>query len=472
MLLTITTTHAPASDLGYLLHKHPDKAQAFDLSFGRAHVYYPEVSDARCTAALLLEIDPVQLARAFRGVAGARLLEHYVNDRPYVASSFFSVAISEVFGSALAGRCKDRSTLADTAIPLQVKLAVVPVRGGASLLNKLFEPLGYEVQSQRHPLDSASPEWGDSHYYTVMLNATVRLADLLTHLYVLIPVLDQAKHYWVGDDEVEKLLRHGQAWLPTHPEKELITERYLKYRRRLARKALERMTDPEDVPAEEIVLEDDRGEEKLEKPLSLNEQRILSVVDLLVEHQITSVVDLGCGEGKLLRALMRKKTITNIIGMDVSAHSLEIAAKRLNLNQLPEKQKQRLRLLQGSLTYCDKRLTGLDAATLIEVIEHVDLDRLDALERVLFEYTKPRIVIVTTPNCEYNVKFENMQPGQFRHADHRFEWTREEFKSWVLNITTRFNYQAKFLFVGTEDPVVGPPTQMAVFTNTLEEKFR
>ncbi len=461
MLLTITTTQHPASDLGFLLHKHPDKVQSFDLPFGQAHVYYPEVSDARCTAALMLEIDPVGLVRSFRGSGGARLMEHYVNDRPYVASSFLSVALGKVFRSAVAGRCKDRPALAETPIPLDAHLPALPVRGGEGLLRKLFEPLAYDVQARRLALDETMPAWGDSHYYSVTLRTTKRLAELLTHLYVLIPVLDREKHYWVGDDEVEKLLRHGEQWLPAHPERELITNRYLKYRRTLARVALQRMEEAEGFQPDEETK--GAAEEALERPLSLGQQRLQAVVDALEQHNVSSVIDLGCGEGKLLRYLLKDKAFSEIVGMDVSARTLEIAGARLKLERMPERQRQRIKLIQGSLTYRDNRLAGFDAATIVEVIEHMDPDRLDAFERVVFEFARPGLVVVTTPNVEFNVKFENMRPGQLRHADHRFEWARREFQSWATNVAARFGYAVSFVSIGEVDPVLGAPTQMAVF---------
>src|SRR5262244_3970352 len=146
MLLTITTTHQPATDLGFLLHKNPSKVHSFEMSFGKAHLFYPEATPERCTAALLLDVDPVGLVRNRRGPAGAGgTLDQYVNDRPYVASSFLSVAISRVFGSALGGRSKDRSELAQTAIPLTAKISALPCRGGEGFLRRLFEPLGYQV---------------------------------------------------------------------------------------------------------------------------------------------------------------------------------------------------------------------------------------------------------------------------------------------------------------------------------------
>ena len=190
MLLTITTSHRPATDLGFLLHKNPARAQSFDLSFGRAHVVYPEAGDDRCTAALILDIDPVGLVRGRRGPAGeGGLLTQYVNDRPYVASSFLSVALSNVFASAMAGRSKERPALAESSIPLEERLSVVPCRGGEVLLRRLFEPLGYTVMVTSHALDARSPEWGASRYFTLTMTATHRLSELLTHLDVLVPVL-------------------------------------------------------------------------------------------------------------------------------------------------------------------------------------------------------------------------------------------------------------------------------------------
>jgi 3' terminal RNA ribose 2'-O-methyltransferase Hen1 len=273
MLLTISTTYQPATDLGYLLFKNPARAQRVELSFGTAHVFYPEASDERCTAALLLDVDPVGLVRGRRGPEGeGGLLAQYVNDRPYVASSFLSVAIAQLFGTAMTGRSKERPELAATPIPLEARLAVVPCRGGADLLRRLFEPLGYAVTAEPHALDETMPEWGESRYFTVTLTAEKRVAELLTHLYVLIPVLDNEKHYWVGDDEVEKLLRHGEGWLATHPEREAITQRYLRYQRSLVRDAISRLVTEEEPDEEEVgVAARDAEEGVLEQPLSLNE---------------------------------------------------------------------------------------------------------------------------------------------------------------------------------------------------------
>ncbi|MCA9691026.1 MAG: 3' terminal RNA ribose 2'-O-methyltransferase Hen1 [Myxococcales bacterium] len=459
MLLTLSTTHAPATELGYLLGKNPARTQSFELSFGRAHVFYPEASDERCTAALLLDVDPVGLVRRPRGEAAGALTQ-YVNDRPYVASSLLCVAIGRVFQAALAGRCRERPELAEAALPLVARLAVVPCRGGEALARDLFTPLGYEVTAERHVLDAAHPGWGDSVHLTLTLTGTVRLASLLRHLTVLIPVLDDDKHYFVGDDELEKLLARGDGWLSDHPQRELIATRYLKHQRSLVRAALERLAEDGEAPAAGPT---GRDEEALEAPLTLHEQRIAAVVAALQRRGATRVVDLGCGEGKLLRALLREPAFAAIVGVDVSAQALERARARLRLDELDEAARARVTLLQGSLTYRDARIEGFDAACLIEVIEHVDATRLGAVEQAVFAAARPGLVIVTTPNVEYNVRFPSLPAGALRHRDHRFEWTRAAFESWARGVAARTGYEVEFAPIGPEDPEVGAPTQMGVF---------
>ena len=465
MLLTLTTTHRPATDLGYLLHKNPTKLQTFELSFGKAHVFYPEATAERCTAALLLDVDPVGLVRNRKGPSGEGFaLEQYVSDRPYAASSFLSVAIARIFGSALGGRSRGRQELADAPIPLFAKVAALPCRGGERFLRSLFEPLGYAVTANRFPLDERFPAWGDSPYFNVELSAERRLSELLTHLYVLIPVLDDDKHYWVGEAEVEKLLRHGEGWLASHPQREAIALRYLKHRRHLMRETLARLVEEDQADPDAEAEAHGREEETLEKRISLNEERLGAVVAVLKASEAKRVLDLGCGEGKLLKALLAEKQFEEIAGVDVSSRTLERAAERLRLEQLPTKQRERVRLLQGALTYRDRRLQGFDAAAVVEVVEHLDPPRLDSFARALFECARPQTVVMTTPNSEYNVRFENLPAGTLRHKDHRFEWTRAEFQQWTDGVAGRFGYAVRLAPIGPNDPTVGAPTQMAIFT--------
>lgn len=465
MLLTITTTHRPATDLGHLLHKHPDRFQTVKVARGEAHIFYPEATKERCTVALLMELDPVELVRGkATGDRQQFSLQQYVNDRPYVTSSFMSVAMLKAFRTAMTGKCEGYEELAASAIPIEAHLAMVPCRGGVGLLDELFEPLGYEIDAKPHPLDEEFPEWGESPYMTVTLRHTLQLHKLLTHLYVLLPVLDDAKHYFVSADEVENLLRRGEGWLDQHPAKELITRRFLKHRYNLAREALEQLV-AEDAPnVDEVEEQHELEEAELEARISLNEQRMEAVAAAIKRTGASRVLDLGCGEGKLLAMLMQDREYRELVGMDVSPRVLDAAARKLRLEDMPRIQRERLTLIQGSLMYRDERLEGFDAAAVVEVIEHLDAPRLAAFERVVFEHAQPSNVFVTTPNKEYNSKWESLPAGEFRHKDHRFEWTRDEFRSWAGGVAERFGYEVSFEPVGPEDAAVGAPTQMGVFS--------
>jgi len=471
MLLTIRTTHKPATDLGFLLHKNPSRVQSYPQSFGQAHVFYPEATEDGCTVALLLDVDPVGLVRRRRGPSGeGGTLDQYVNDRPYVASSFLSVAISDVFGTAMTGRSKERPDLAELELPFVAKLAVVPCKGGEPFLRRLFEPLGYEVAVTHHPLDERSSDSVDSRYFTVKISGAKRLSELLAHLYVLIPVLDDQKHYWVGDDEVAKLLRHGEGWLGAHPERDTIARRYLRHYRSLVDDAIERLTSVDEaLPADAADEPDVKEEAQLERPLSLNDQRLATVLAVLKGSGASRVIDLGCGEGRLLKLLLAERQFTEIVGMDVSYRILETATDRLHLDRMPPMQRERIQLLHGSLMYRDARLSGYDAAAVVEVVEHLDAPRLAAFERVLFEFARPGLVVMTTPNAEYNVKWETLPAGEFRHRDHRFEWTRAQFNEWAERVSTSHGYAVRFAPVGPEDSVVGAPTQMGIFSRVGEK---
>ncbi|GAA4816582.1 3' terminal RNA ribose 2'-O-methyltransferase Hen1 [Streptomyces ziwulingensis] len=481
MFLTVTTTgtpERPATDLGFLLHKHPDKAQAFATSFGTAHVLYPEAGPERCTAALLLEVDAVALVRRGkgkgRGGAPDAALAQYVNDRPYAASSLLAVALGNVFSSALHGVCRARPELPAAPRPLRIEVPALPARGGADLVRRLFAPLGWTVTADSVGLDPEFPEWGDSRYVRLVLESETRtLAQALRHLYVLLPVLDDAKHYWVAADEVDKLLRTGEGWLPGHPEQRLIVHRYLSRRWSLTREARERLelarlAEADDSAPEEIdnAVAPEAEPEAEEQPAPLAVRRREAILAALRDCGAARVLDLGCGEGHLVRELLKEPRFTEIVGTDVSVRALGIAARRLRPDRMGERQAARVSLFQGSLAYTDTRLKGYDAAVLSEVIEHLDLPRLPALEYAVFGSARPRAVVVTTPNAEYNVRWETLPAGHVRHRDHRFEWTREEFRTWAGTVAARHGYQVEFRPVGPDDPEVGPPTQMAVFTLT------
>ena len=459
MLLTITATRAPATDLGFLLHKHPDRVWSATTASGTAHVFYPAASAKRCTAALLLEVDPIALVRGKHNE-----LTQYVNDRPYAASSMLAVALKEAFRTALTGRCDARPDLAAAEIPLEIRVPALRCRGGIDLATRVFEPLGWAVAAIPVPLDP--PEWGDSPYLDLTLSGTLRLKDALNHLYVLLPALDDAKHYWVAADEVDKLMRAGQDWLAGHPEKALISRRYLAHRRELTESALARLAAADDTEPEEldnaVLPEAEAEDEQARKPLAMLRRE--AIMTVLREAGARTVGDFGCGAGALTRDLMAERGIDQVVATDVSVRALALAARRLRLDRMPERQRERLKIFQSALTYRDDRLAGLDAAVLMEVVEHVEPERLPSLERAVFGFAKPGTVVVTTPNAEYNVRYETLPTGHFRHRDHRFEWTRAEFTQWAARISADYGYAAAFRAVGEVDDEVGAPTQLAVFS--------
>ncbi|MCI0698853.1 3' terminal RNA ribose 2'-O-methyltransferase Hen1 [candidate division KSB1 bacterium] len=460
--LTLTCSGEHAPDLGFLLHKHPDSIFVRELSFGRVIVFYPENTPTRATAAMLVEVDAIGLVRG-----RSATLEEYVNDRPYALSSLTSVAMNTAFGTALAGRSKERAELVNKPLLLEAHLSAVHSRGGPELIRKIFAPLGYEMEITPITPAIAIPFAARSPIYSVRLHGTVTVHDLLSHLYVLIPVLDDAKHYFVAADEVKKLLEHGGTWLENHPAKNLITRRYLAYQHSLVREALSQLKVESEVDERAAQAEEERLEEEATPGMNLHEQRHQAVLAALRAPLRTGVVqrvaDLGCGEGKFLQSLLAEKQLREIAGVDVSAVALKYATRRLHYDRLSDAQRERLKLLHGSLLYRDQRLEGFDAATLIEVIEHIPPERLDLLRRVLFASIRPRRLIITTPNREFNVHFTGMKEGQMRHRDHRFEWTRAEFESRCREAATQFGYDVKFAGVGPEMPNTGALTQMAVF---------
>lgn len=479
MLLTITAEGENAAALSFLLHKHPDKLQQVELSVGAAYIFYPECEKEKVTAALLLDIDPIGMVRNAKNFAGKDfLLGQYVNDRPYVASSFMSSAISKAFSSAMNGSCKEHPEFIDMPLALTAKISVLPApRGGELLIKRLFEPLGYTVEAERHLLDTQFPEWGYGKYFTLTLKNTLSLKELLSHLYVLIPVLDNEKHYFITQNEVEKLLQKGKGWLEQHPEREIIVSRYLINLKSLVRSAFEVLQAVEDgiIPDTDNEAEQDEltkiedtaaAHTQLQKVKKerLHDIRLKLVAEKLKQSGAASVIDLGCGDGKLLRLLLKEKQFTRIAGTDVSYSELEKSQDKLHWNEMPEKQRERLSLFQSSLTYRDKRFSGFDAAAVVEVIEHLDPNRLPALEKSLFTYAKPQTIVLTTPNREYNVRYENLSAGKVRHSDHRFEWTRSEFEAWAERVARENNYTVAFFPVGEEEENIGAPSQMAVFT--------
>jgi len=331
-----------------------------------------------------------------------------------------------------------------------------------NMIPDIFEPLGYTVAVETYLNDDEFLEWGESKYATITLSATIQLKDLLNHLYVLIPVFDTQKHYYISNEEIEKLLTHGEGWLNEHPQMKYITKRYFGRRRGLVSKALEKLIECELEPeAAQALLEE--PEESAETKLSLNQARLQSVLDEVIASGARTVIDMGCGEGNLTRMLIREKQLQKVAATDVSSTVLEWAKEKLKVDRMHETLQEKLTLFQSSLTYRDKRFEGFDCACVVEVIEHMDPPRMDAFARVLFGYSKPKTVVLTTPNIEYNVNYEFIKGSSLRHGDHRFEWNREQFATWAQSVCEKYNYRATIKEIGELDGENGAPTQMGVF---------
>jgi 3' terminal RNA ribose 2'-O-methyltransferase Hen1 len=355
----------------------------------------------------------------------------------------------------MSGRSKEKQELADTPLPLTTKIHMLAAPN-KNMIPDIFEPLGYSVAVETYRNDDSFPIWGESQYVTLTISATILLRDLLNHLYVLIPVFDTQKHYYISEEEINKLLYCGEGWLKEHPKREYITGRYLNRRRRLINQALTQL-------CEDVETTETDSEEKGVK-LTLNRSRMQTVVEEVINTGAKSVIDLGCGEGNLTRLLLREKQIQRIAATDVSFTVLERTKEKLKVDRLHETVSEKLTLFQSSLTYRDKRFEDFDCACVVEVIEHMDLSRLDAFARVLFGFSKPNTVILTTPNVEFNVNYENMRENALRHGDHRFEWNREQFVAWADSICEKYGYSVKIKDIGDKDDSNTTPTQMGVFT--------
>lgn len=470
MLMTLTCYAPNAPDVGYLLGKNPASVFERPFSAGSVWVFYPEVAEDHVTVALLTEIDPVGLVR---GPAAFSQLNQYVNDRPYVASSLTSVALKTAFSTALAGRSASPSRNARLSERMRwvVSLPAVACEAGEGLIQRIFAPLGYTVGADQLPLDTRFPAWGLANLYSVTLDGMQTVQDVLSHLYVLLPVLDNSKHYYVGVEETDKLLAHGGVWLAAHPERELIARRYLRYKRPLVQSAIARLIEADAQITDDAGSDDDSesdGEsagaaESADPEIGLHELRLNTVLAAIREADAHSLADLGCGEGKLLALALKERTLTRIVGMDVSSVALARARRRLHLDTLPPAQRQRITVEQGSLLYRDQRLAGFDVVTLVEVIEHLDPPRLAVMERVVFQHAHPRRVIVTTPNREYNAHWKSLGSERLRHSDHRFEWTRAECQSWAERVGAQYGYRMTHQNVGPVDAALGAPSQLVIF---------
>lgn len=480
MFISIEAAGERANELSYLLHKHPDKLQSFVLSTGTAHVFYPRYEEQVCKVVLVQELDTEALAKGAkkrRASSAVEDIRNYVNDRPYAANSITAQALTRVFSSAVNANATTRPELQEREWQLTIEIAALSPTTGPEVIHKLFAPLGWRIELDNIALNDANPQWGGSEYYNVTLKGSATLSQALRQVAALIPVIDDSKHYWVGEDEPAKLLRLGAGWLEEHPERKLVLRNSLAHQRELIQsyEELARTSAATTGLAERAAGGSQlatsangsiRGAQELPvAPISASlwqerHEAVLGALEALGAH---TVADVGCGEGKFLQRLVAQPRYSRILGSDVSAKSLERAALKINLTELSDDQRQRISLIHSSLNYRDDRLKGFEAIVLMEVIEHLETEWLEKLVQNTFGAAAPRAVIVTTPNQEYNSLYPSLSAGTMRHPDHRFEWTRAEFRSWAESVGENYGYVVDFQGIGPEDEEAGTATQMAIF---------
>jgi 3' terminal RNA ribose 2'-O-methyltransferase Hen1 len=441
------------------------------MSFGEGYVYFQENPQGDNSLSLLVDVDPLAT------VQGRGQLSHmdglYVNDRAYVPSSLLTSALTKAFGTALSGRCKERPELASTPIDWTVSVPVVTSDWRTEILWSLFGPLGYEVRMahvEREGHRSSHPDVA-SDLTGVKLCTTATMREVLSHLVVLIQVLDQDNHRWLDEQDLDPFMRRVEGWLPEHPYGMFILKRALKHQKHLIKAVIAKFPAIVDSQARISSINSEMWdasqlEEYADQPLSLNRQRFAVVQELIERLQPRSLVDLGCGDGSFIGFLANGALLhpmERIIGMDVSASELARAKTRMeHLSSLPGRRTP-VEWLLGSLLYRDPRIKGLDMAILIEVIEHIDPWRLPALERQVFGEGGYASIVVTTPNREFNLIYGLSEEHSLRHRDHRFEWTRQEFQEWVQKIASQYGYEWQIQGIGTVSLDHGSPSQMVLF---------
>lgn len=464
MLFTLTCTGPHAPRLPELFNRNPQELHTVTLSAGRVHLFFPELTSERVTAAFLLDLEPAGVERRPRGGMHApKLVADILHDRAYISSATLISALGPLLEPILEPCGKTARAGCQQSLPLEAHLhAVTCRRGGVALLQRLFVPLGFELHAE--PLVPMAQQGGGSYVWQLVLKRECPLQVFLRHLYLLTAVMDDDAPEWEREDEAERLLTLGETWLSDHPEQAWILERGRSIRRRLLHPGLEPLLSMAgERPVDRLRALEPGLEARLEAGLNLVSRRLQAVVRVLEQQRISRVGDLGCGEGRLLKELLARPQFKRIVGLDVAVECLERASRRLRLDQLPEAQADRVQLLHGSVLYYDKRLEGLEALTLLEVLEHIDPEKLPLVEEVLFEGLRPPLVIVTTPNQSFNGRLEGLLAGQLRHSDHRFEWTREQARRWAEGVSYRHSYRFQLEELGERDLEVGAPTVMVIF---------
>lgn len=443
MQLTIQASGDNVKAISYLLSKNPSNLYERNHKGHLVRLFYSKFTETELEVTIFVTPDPIEL---IKNNSNSYDITHYINDREFAVSSIFCSFIRSALGTALNGQPKEEHIKwVDHPFPFTFEFGpVVSTLTDEKLMN-LFEPIGYEVTINRPEIEYSIPIKTKSSARYISIKGMKTLQEGLRHLFVLIPVIDNYKHYFIDEKEIEKLERYGEGWLEQHPLRDLIYRQALRFKEIYS-----------------LVENSSKDEKKIEpvKKVRLNELRYEKIVNTVSEMKPRSVVDFGSGEGKLSVQLGFVEGITEILAVEPSESASLKALERFNKVKNKEKFVNP-ELLWGSLFYYDERLKDKDVIILCEVIEHIDESRLPkAMDTLLHDY-QPGALIITTPNRDYNELYDMEE--HLRHNDHRFEWTRAEFRQWCTERNHGNDYELLFDGIGEEHASQGFPTQMCVF---------
>lgn len=450
MQLTIQASGDNVKAISYLLSKNPDNLYERNHKGHLVRLFYSKFTEEEVEVTIFVTPDPIEL---LQNRSNSYDITHYINDREFAVSSIFTSFVRSALGTALNGQPKEEYLKwVSYRFPFKFQFGPVASTFSDLQIKDLFEPIGYEVSISRPEIDYAIDLKEKSSARMITLSANQTLQDALRHLFVLIPVIDDYKHYFIDEKEIEKLQRYGEGWLEEHPKRDSIYRQALRFKEiysQVERPSSQEQTDEE------------------AKKVRLNDLRYGKIVEKAEIMRPKSIVDFGSGEGKLSLRLGFLEGVKEILAVEPSEIE-NLKAKRRFEKVKDQPNFVEPETLWGSLFYFDERLKGKDLIILCEVIEHIDEYRLPkAMDMILHQYT-PESLIITTPNKEYNVVYDMEE--NYRHSDHRFEWTRQEFREWCHARNHQNLYELEFLGIGQEHLSQGFPTQMCVFKRTVNGK--
>jgi len=423
MQLSIYTKNPHARAISHLLAKNPATVYERQVKGHAVRFVYHKMTDDELYASIFVTPDSLALVKDNEAFD----ITHYINDREFAVSTIFLSLIRSALGTALNGKPKEEYIqFAAMDFPFTFEFGPISSRLTDEEIRNIWEPLGYEVTI------NTMTDAKRARFLT--LTNTITLKKALQQIFILIPVMDDYKHYFIDEAERERLENYGEGWLETHPMREFIYKKALRFK--------------------QLYMSEEENEQKVNKP-SLNTRRYETIADAVTALKPKTVIDMGAGEGKLSMLLAQIDSITNLYSVDPSNHALARMQKRFADQQFAAAPI----IKWGSLYYEDKEFTEADVFILCEVIEHIDEERLPQIMHLITQNYTPKHLIITTPNAEYNTVYEL---EVMRHDDHRFEWDRKQFEAWCKAVAP--NYDLQFEGIGSVHEQYGAPTQMCIMT--------